>query len=617
MKKQRNCIFFAALLYIAALVIQKNHDGLALVFFVCAYLVLGLHVLGKALKNIVRGQIFDENFLMSIATLGAFAIGEYPEAVAVMLFYQIGELFESYAVGKSRSSVAALMDIRPDYANLFRENEESVKVSPWDVCVGDVIVVNPGEKVPLDGYVLSGESTLDTSALSGESLPGNVGVGDEVLSGSINLSGVLHVKVQKPFEESTVSKILDLVENAAAKKSTKEKFITRFASVYTPIVVACAVLLAVVPPMIVGWASFTTWFYRALEFLVVSCPCALVISVPLSFFGGIGGASRVGVLVKGGNDLESLSRMRTVVFDKTGTLTKGVFAVVQINSVGIDDDELLRYAAYAESFSPHPIARSLKRAYKKNIDQTLVHDVQEQSGRGVSAVVEGKTVLCGNALFMMQHQIDYKSIDDIGSVVYVALDGCFAGSIVISDVLKDDSKTALQALKRAGVKKMVMLTGDNQKIADHVAEQLGLDGCYGELLPQDKVEKVEMLLKEKPANDVLAFVGDGINDAPVLSRADVGIAMGALGSDAAIEAADVVVMTDELSKIAQAMQIAKKTMRIANQNILFALGIKIGVLVLIALGLVNMWAAVFADVGVSVLAILNALRALAHPKAAV
>ncbi|WP_312642067.1 heavy metal translocating P-type ATPase [Hydrogenoanaerobacterium sp.] len=576
--------------------------------FLIAYLFIGADILWKAIKNIFRGKVFDENFLMSIATVGAFCIGEYPEGVAVMLFYQIGELFQHYAVNRSRKSIAGLMDIRPDYANVL-VNGELIKGSPEDVEVGDIIVVKAGEKIPLDGKVIEGASTIDTSALTGESLPREAEAGSEVLSGCINLTGVLNIEVTKEFGESTVSKILDLVENASSKKANAENFITKFAKYYTPIVVGIAVVLAVAPPLLFG-GVWNDWIYRALSFLVVSCPCALVISIPLGFFGGIGGASKCGVLIKGSNYLEALADTEMVVFDKTGTLTKGRFAVTELYPQGVSDNELLELTAYAEAYSNHPISLSIKAAYGKAIDNSRVADVEETAGQGVKAVIDGKTVLAGNARLMDTHQITYQAVDAIGTVVHVAADGVYRGCIVIADQIKPDAKHAIAALKAGGVKKTVMLTGDAKAVGEAVAKELGLDEAYTELLPADKVEQMEKLLTQKTGKGKLAFVGDGINDAPVLARADIGIAMGGLGSDAAIEAADIVIMTDEPSRIATAMKISRKTLRIVKQNIVFALVVKVLVLVLVAFGMSTMWEAVFADVGVSVIAILNSMRAL-------
>lgn len=582
-----------------------------LLSFLVPYAVIGWDVLWKAARNIAHGQVFDENFLMALATVGAFATGEYPEAVFVMLFYQVGELFQSYAVGRSRQSISQLMEIRPDYANLERDGKAE-KVDPDEVAVGDVIVVKPGERVPLDGVVLEGRSTLDTAALTGESLPRDVGEGDDVISGCVNQSGLLRVRVTKAFGESTVSKILDLVENAGSKKARAENFITKFARVYTPCVVIAAVLLAVVPSLVSGdWSEWT----RALIFLVVSCPCALVISVPLSFFGGIGGASRDGILVKGGSYLETLSQAEIVVFDKTGTLTKGVFNVTAIHPDKISEAELLELAAYAESYSDHPISRSIREAYGQDIDQSRVGAVEELAGRGVRAVIDGKTVCVGNSKLMDELGAKWHPCHHVGTTVHVEVDGLYAGHLVISDEVKPDAAEAIRKLKELGVQKTVMLTGDAQAVGERVGAELGLDEVHAQLLPAGKVERVEALLKEKSDKGALVFVGDGINDAPVLSRADVGVAMGGMGSDAAIEAADVVFMDDKPSKLADAIRIARKTRAIVRQNVVFALAVKLLVMVLGAFGVANMWEAVFADVGVSVIAILNAMRALRAPKA--
>ncbi|MFR7474029.1 MAG: heavy metal translocating P-type ATPase [Christensenellales bacterium] len=561
----------------------------------------------KAIRNIAHGQIFDENFLMALATVGAFGTGEFPEAVAVMLFYQVGEWFQGYAVGRSRQSIAKLMDIRPDYANI-EQNGKLVEVDPEEVSIGQTIVIKAGERIPLDSIVLEGKSTVDTAALTGESLPRDVAPGDDVISGCINQNGLLRVRVTKEFGESTVAKILDLVENASAKKAKAENFITKFARYYTPCVVIGAVLLALVPPLIVG--GWTMWIQRALIFLVISCPCALVISVPLSFFGGIGGASKCGILVKGGNYLEVLAKTQTVVFDKTGTLTKGVFNVTAIHPEQCSEAELLEMAAYAESYSDHPISRSLKEAYAEEIDALRVSQVEEISGRGVHATIDGKRVCVGNDKLMENIGVSWHPCHRVGTTVHVAIDGVYAGHIVISDEIKQDAAKAIRQLKAEGVEKTVMLTGDAKAVGESVAKELGLDEVYTQLLPADKVEKVEQLLNHRQGNGKLAFVGDGINDAPVLSRADLGIAMGAMGSDAAIEAADVVLMDDQPSKIATAIRIAKKTLGIVKQNIVFALAIKGLFLIMGAFGVANMWEAVFADVGVAIIAILNAMRAL-------
>ena len=576
--------------------------------YLVPYLLIGWDVLWKAVRNIAHGQIFDENFLMALATVGAFGTGEYAEAVFVMLFYQVGELFQGYAVGKSRQSITALMDIRPDCANVERDGA-LLQVDPDEVEVGDTIVIKAGERVPLDGVILEGRSTLDTAALTGESLPREAEAGDDVISGCINLSGLLKVRVTKSFEESTVAKILDLVENAAGKKAKAENFITKFARYYTPSVVAAAVLLAVLPPLL-GDGDWSKWFHQALVFLVISCPCALVISVPLSFFGGIGGASRAGILVKGGNYLEVLADTQIVVFDKTGTLTKGVFNVTAIHPDQCDEDRLLELAALAESYSDHPISRSLKEACGKEIDNSRVDGVEEIAGQGVKASVDGVEVWVGNDKLMDAAGAAWHPCHRVGTTVHVASQGVYLGHIVISDEVKEDAAQAIADLKAIGVRKTVMLTGDAQAVGEDVAQRLGLDEVHAQLLPADKVDRVEALLQEKTGKGRLAFVGDGINDAPVLSRADLGIAMGGLGSDAAIEAADVVLMDDKPSKIAVAIRIARKTLSIVRQNIVFALGVKLLVLVLGAVGRANMWGAVFADVGVSVLAILNAMRAL-------
>lgn len=580
-----------------------------LILYAISYILAGGDVLKRAFENIKDGEVFDENFLMSIASLGAFIIGEAPEGVAVMLFYQVGEAFQSYAVGQSRRSIASLMDIRPDYANVLR-NGEVLTLSPEEVEIGEVILVKAGEKVPLDGIVTEGSSMLDTSALTGESLPKDVTVGNELLSGCININGLIYAKVTKKFSESTVNKILELVENASSRKSKSEKFITRFARFYTPIVVVIAVILAILPPLLIKDARFSDWIYRALAFLVVSCPCALVISVPLSFFGGIGGASKNGILVKGSNYLEAMAKTQIVVFDKTGTLTKGVFKVQKIYSVKNQPDNLLKLAAYAENYSNHPISASLKEAYKKDIDSEKISEVEEILGHGVSALVEETKVLAGNDKLMDKFNIPYNEEVTDGTIVHLAADGEYAGYILIADQIKDDAPLAIEKLKKQGVKDIVMLTGDNEAAGINVAEELGIDKVYTQLLPADKVEKVEELLSQKSESGSLMFVGDGINDAPVLARADVGVAMGGLGSDAAIEAADVVIMTDEPSKIATAIEISKNTLKIAYQNIIFAISVKVIILILSTLGLASLWAAVFADVGVTFIAILNAMRAL-------
>lgn len=602
-------IIIGAAVLATAVLLSLNNEWLQIALFIISYIIVGGDVVKRAVKNIFKGQVFDENFLMSIATIGAFFIGEYPEGVAVMLFYQVGELFQSYAVGKSRKSIASLMDIRPDYANV-KKGDELVKVDPDEVQIGDIIVIKAGEKIPLDGKVIEGSSMIDTSALTGESVPREVEVGSDILSGCININGVITAEVTKEFGESTVSKILDLVENASSKKSNSEQFITKFARYYTPVVVIIAVFLAIIPPLVIDGATFSDWIYRALAFLVVSCPCALVISIPLSFFGGIGGASKKGVLVKGSNYLEALAETEIVVFDKTGTLTKGVFNVQEIHPEGVSKEELLELTAHAESYSNHPISLSLKRAYSKEIDNGRISDVEEISGHGVIATVDGKKVMAGNIKLMKMMDIPYFKGELIGTIVHVAVNNKYIGYIVIADEVKEDSSQAIKELKAANIKQTVMLTGDNKSIGSKVAKELGLDKVYAELLPADKVEKLEELFSQKSKKGKLAFVGDGINDAPVLARADIGIAMGGLGSDAAIEAADVVIMTDEPSKIATTMKISKKTLKIAHQNIVFAIGIKIIVLILSAFGITTMWAAIFADVGVTIIAVLNAFRAL-------
>lgn len=602
-------IIIGAAVLATAVLLSLNNEWLQIALFIISYIIVGGDVVKRAVKNIFKGQVFDENFLMSIATIGAFFIGEYPEGVAVMLFYQVGELFQSYAVGKSRKSIASLMDIRPDYANV-KKGDELVKVDPDEVQIGDIIVIKAGEKIPLDGKVIEGSSMIDTSALTGESVPREVEVGSDILSGCININGVITAEVTKEFGESTVSKILDLVENASSKKSNSEQFITKFARYYTPVVVIIAVFLAIIPPLVIDGATFSDWIYRALAFLVVSCPCALVISIPLSFFGGIGGASKKGVLVKGSNYLEALAETEIVVFDKTGTLTKGVFNVQEIHPEGVSKEELLELTAHAESYSNHPISFSLRRAYSKEIDNGRISDIEEISGHGVIATVDGKKVMVGNIKLMKMMDIPYFKGELIGTIVHVAVNNKYIGYIVIADEVKEDSAQAIKELKAANIKQTVMLTGDNKSIGSKVAKELGLDKVYAELLPADKVEKLEELFSKKSKKGKLAFVGDGINDAPVLARADIGIAMGGLGSDAAIEAADVVIMTDEPSKIATTMKISKKTLKIAHQNIVFAIGIKIIVLILSAFGITTMWAAIFADVGVTIIAVLNAFRAL-------
>lgn len=608
---KQDIIRFAAgaVIYGIATALKLSHS-VELTLYLISYLLVGGEVILRAVKNISRGQVFDENFLMGIATIGAFAIGDYPEGVAVMLFYQLGEIFQGIAVNRSRKSITALMDIRPDYANL-RIGDELKKVSPEEVSAGNIIVVKPGEKVPLDGKVIEGSSMIDTSALTGESVPREIGAGDSILSGVINKNGLLVIEVEKEFVDSTIAKILDLVQNASSKKAPTENFITKFARYYTPVVVFSALALAVIPPLVIQGATFSQWLYRALAFLVVSCPCALVVSIPLGFFGGIGGASKNGILVKGGNYLEALNNVEVVVFDKTGTLTKGVFKVTDIKPYNnISRDQLISFAAHAESFSNHPIATSIVSAYGKEIDKNSIRNYEEISGHGIKVLIEGREVLAGNYKLMDKEKIAYEQVETIGTVVHVAVDKEYAGYIIISDEVKADSSRAIKSLKAIGIKKTVMLTGDSKAVGAKVAKQLGLDEVHAELLPDQKVKKLELLDKEKSAKGKLVFVGDGINDAPVLARADIGIAMGGVGSDAAIEAADVVIMTDEPSKIAAAIKIAKKTRSIVMQNIIFALTIKVVLLVLVAIGLGTMWEAVFGDVGVTLLAVLNSMRAM-------
>ena len=614
MKKNLIQIIISAILFVIGLLVPFSNGWITKGIYIGAYLIVGLEIIIKAIKNIFKGEVFDEHFLMAVATIGAFAIGEFPEAVAVMLFYQIGELFQDYAVDKSKESITNLMDIRPDVA-VVKRNGKLETLKPETVKIGEEIVVKPGEKIPLDGTIIDGSSMLDTSALTGESVPRSAKIGEKVLSGCINQSGVLTIKVEKEFGESTVSKILDLVENASNKKSKSENFITKFAKIYTPTVVGIAVLLAIIPPFLLNWGSFSEWLERALTFLVVSCPCALVISIPLGFFGGIGGASRKGVLIKGSNYLELLSKTDIFVFDKTGTLTEGVFEVQKINPVDISEEELLKIAAYAESYSNHPISASIKKAYQKEINQEIIEKTEEISGKGIISQIENKTVVIGNNKIMQEKGIEYKECNDIGTILYVAINNKFEGSIVIADKIKEDAKQTIQGLKRNNVSKTVMLTGDKKEIAEKVAKQIEIDEVYADLLPDQKVEKVEELMKQKTEKGKLAFVGDGINDAPVLAISDIGIAMGGLGSDAAIEAADIVIINDKPSKILEAIKISNKTMRIVKQNIIFAISVKILVLILGACGIATMWEAVFADVGVSFIAILNSLRALGIKKA--
>lgn len=608
-KKELIRLIIGAIIFSIA-VIFKFSTVIEFILYFSSYIIVGGEVLLKALRNIIKGQIFDENFLMSIATIGAFSIKQFPEGVAVMLFYQVGEFIQDIAINRSRKSITELMDIRPDYANL-KVNNDLKRVSPEEVNVGDFIVVKPGEKVPLDGKISEGKSMVDTSALTGESVPREVEPGNEVLSGFINKNGLLTIEVTKGFGESTVTKILDLVQNASGRKAPTENFITKFARYYTPIVVIIAILLAVIPPLVFPDTTFSQWLYRSLVFLVISCPCALVISIPLGFFGGIGGASKRGILIKGSNYLEALNNVDIVVFDKTGTLTKGVFKVTEINvQNNFTKDELLEYAAYAESYSNHPIAVSIINEYGKEINKNEINNYNEISGHGIKVNVKNKEVLAGNIKLMNKEKITYQNIDVVGTVVYIAIDKKYAGYILISDEIKEDSINAIKGLKQIGVKKTVMLTGDSKSIASKVAEQLGLDTFYAELLPNQKVEQMEVLDKEKSQKHKLLFVGDGINDAPVLARADVGIAMGGLGSDAAIEAADIVIMTDEPSKIVSAIKIAKRTRKIVWQNIFFSMGVKLIVLVLGAGGLATIWEAVFADVGVTIIAVINAMRVL-------
>ncbi|RHP86954.1 cadmium-translocating P-type ATPase [Eisenbergiella sp. OF01-20] len=622
MKKRMQRILIGAAFFAAAVLLEKLVPGLPwyvlLAAFLVSYVIIGGDVVKRAVGNIGKGQVFDENFLMTIATVGAFFVGDYPEAVVVMLFYQVGELFQTYAVNRSRKNITELMDIRPDFANVRRNGAEE-EVDPDEVAVGELIVVKPGERIPLDGVIIKGNSSLDTMALTGESVPREVLCGEEVISGCINLTGVLEVEVTKPFGESTVSKILDLVENASSKKAEAENFITKFARYYTPIVVLCAAALAVIPPLFLG--GWSDWIYRGLTFLVVSCPCAVVISVPLSFFGGLGGASKAGVLVKGSNYLEALAETEIVVMDKTGTLTKGTFKVKEVKpameenkqnvlSEVITRDKLLEITAYAESYSNHPISLSIQKAYGRELDKSRLESTEELAGHGVHAVIDGDDIYAGNEKLMQQQKISFTNAAQIGTIVHVARNNQYLGYILIADEIKEDAAACISGLKAEGVKRVIMLTGDRRETADYVASQIGLTEVHSELLPGDKVDEVEKIIGSKSPKGKLVFVGDGINDAPVLARADIGIAMGGLGSDAAIEAADVVIMTDEPSKIAAAMKISRKTLGIVKQNIVFALGVKILVLILAAVGIANMWLAVFADVGVAVLAILNAMRAL-------
>ncbi len=613
MKSRGTKIIIAGVLFTIAFIANFHNPKINFIIYILSYAIVGLEIVKKAIRNIIRGKVFDENFLMAVATIGAFGIGEFPEAVAVMLFYQIGELFQSYAVDQSRKSISNLMDIRPDFANVER-NGKIQKVDPDEVKVGEIIIVKPGEKIPLDGLVIEGKSSLDTKALTGESLPRELTKGEEALGGCINLNGVIKIKVTKEYEEGTVSKILDLVENASNRKSKSENFITKFARYYTPIVVIIALILAIVPPFIIKEWKFIDGIYRALAFLVVSCPCALVISVPLSFFGGIGGASKIGILIKGSNYLEQLAKTEIMVFDKTGTLTKGTFEVQKIKAINISQEELLKITAYSENYSNHPIALSVKKAYNKKIDDKQIIKTEELAGLGISASIGELDVLVGNEKLMDEKQIEVIKCNEIGTILHVAINQKYAGYLLIADTIKEDAKTTIENLKKNNIKQTVMLTGDKKEVGDLVAKKLGIDKVYTELLPDKKVEKVEELLKQKSEKGKLAFIGDGINDAPVLAISDIGIAMGGLGSDAAIEAADIVLMTDEPSKIVKAIDIAKKTMRIVKENIIFAIFIKVLVLILSAIGLSSMWEAVFADVGVTIIAIFNALRILKTKK---
>lgn len=608
MKRARMRIIISFILLILAHTLNFNYTIINNLLYIITYLIIGYDIILKAIHNIIKGKIFDENFLMTIATIGAFIIGEYPEAVAVMLFYQIGELFQSYAVSKSRKSVAKLMDIRPDHANLIK-GRETIEVYPEIVELGDDILVKPGEKIPLDGRVLSGSSLINTFAMTGESIPRSVSKGDEVISGCINMDGTLKIRVTKTFGESTVQKILDLVENASNRKTKSENFISKFASIYTPIVVLLAILLAIIPPIVLN-TSFSPWIYRACSFLVVSCPCALVISIPLSFFSSIGALSNKGILVKGSNYIEALAHAQIIAIDKTGTLTEGIFKVQEINPYKVKKSDLLKYATYAESFSLHPISLSLKEAYNKKIDTSKISNTKEIPGKGIKAYMDKKEILVGNASLMNDYNIAFKECNSLGTVIYVALDKKFIGSIVIADKIKDDAFKALKAFKEKGIQKIIMLTGDLKEVTKKVAKKLDIDEYYAELLPQDKVALLEKIKGDLTSDAKLVFIGDGINDAPVLAISDIGVAMGGLGSDAAIEAADAVIMSDEPSKLSDAIKLSKHTMYIVKENIYFAIGVKIAVLILSALGLTTMWAAVFADVGVSILAILNALRIL-------
>ena len=608
-KKQLIKIIIALILFVTAICLKFNNELINKILFIASYIIVGSDVLKEAIENIFKGEVFDENFLMTVATIGAFIIGEWPEAVCVMLFYQIGEFFEDYAVDHSKKSIANLMDVRPDFANVIR-NGEQIKVNPNEVKIDEIIIVKPGEKIPLDGIVIEGNTNLDTKALTGESLPKQVIINEQILSGCINLTNVIKIKVTKEYEESTVNKILDLVENASEKKAKSENFITKFAKYYTPTVVIISIFLAIIPSFVLKIGTFSEWIYRALSFLVVSCPCALVISIPLSFFGGIGGASKKGILIKGGNYLEALSCLETVVFDKTGTLTKGVFEIEHAKSENISNDKLLEIAAYSEYYSNHPISLSIKQTYKKEIDENKIEKIEEKPGYGIIAKIWGKDILVGNEKLMEENNIKFEKCKTIGTTLYIAENSEYMGHITIADKIKDDAKNTIERLKKIGIKQTIMLTGDKKSVGEYVAKELRMDKVYTELLPNEKVDKVEEMLKTKSKNRKLAFIGDGINDAPVLAMSDIGIAMGGLGSDAAIEAADIVIMTDELPKIVSSIKIARKTMRIVKENIVFAIIVKILVLILSAIGIATMWEAVFADVGVTIIAIINSFRLL-------
>lgn len=608
-KKQLVKIIIALILFITAICVKFNNELINKIFFIASYIIVGIEVLKEAVENIFKGEFFDENFLMTVATIGAFVIGEWPEAVCVMLFYQIGEFFEDYAVDHSKKSISNLMDVRPDFANVIR-NEETIKVNPNEVKINEIIIVKPGEKIPLDGIVVDGSSSLDTKALTGESLPKEITVNEQVLSGCINLSSVIKIKVTKEYGESTVNKILDLVENASSKKAKAANFITKFAKYYTPTVVIIALFLTIIPPFALKMGVFSEWLYRALAFLVVSCPCALVISIPLSFFGGIGGASKKGILIKGGNYLEALANTETVVFDKTGTLTKGVFEIEHAKSENISNEELLEIAAYAECYSNHPISKSVKQEYGKEIDENKIEKIEEKSGYGIIAKIWNKDILVGNEKLMSENNIKFEKCTKIGTTLYVSVNNEYIGHITISDKIKEDAKDTILKLKNIGINQTIMLTGDRKNVGEQVAKELGIDKVYTELLPNEKVNKVEEMLKTYSKKGKLVFVGDGINDSPVLAISDIGVAMGGLGSDAAIEVADIVIMTDEPSKIIDSIKISRKTMRIVKENIVFAIMVKVVILILSAFGLATMWEAVFADVGVTIIAIINSFRLL-------